>query len=270
MINRRRIWALMRKDWRELSRNGQAAAPLIIVPMLFVVVLPIAVVLLGDNTLLTSSIGGLQGFLDHLPVGLIPAQFSPQQSVVYAVLVYFMAPFFLIIPVMVSSITAASSFVGEKERRTIEGLLYTPVTDRELVLAKTLVSVIPSVVLAWVSFLVYTAIVDLLAGPRLGGIFFPTWTWVVIVVVLVPLVGFLATSLIVAVSGRSRTMQDAQAASVLVILPVLGLVVSQATGLLLFNTSVALMASAALLVLDVAVFLAVVGRFRRERIVTLL
>jgi hypothetical protein len=65
-------------------------------------------------------------------------------------------------------------------------------------------------------------------------------------------------------------MQDAQTASVLVILPVLALVVSQATGLLLFNTSVALAASGAPLVLDVVIFLAVVGRFRRERIVTLL
>jgi ABC-type Na+ efflux pump permease subunit len=201
---------------------------------------------------------------------MIPARLSSQQTVVYAVLIYFMAPFFLIIPVMVSSITSASSFVGEKERRTIEGLLYTPVTDRELVLAKILVSVVPSVVLAWVSFLVYTGIVDLLAGPRLGGIAFPNTTWIVIVVALVPLVGFLATCLIVAVSGRSKTMQDAQTASVLVILPVLALVVSQATGLLLFNTSVALVASGAVLVIDVAVFLAVVGRFRRERIVTLL
>lgn len=268
MISRRRVWAVMRKDWRELSHNGQAAAPLIIVPLLFVVVLPVAVILLGDNTLLTSSVSGLQGFLDHLPAGMMPARLSSQQAVVYAVLVYFMAPFFLIIPVMVSSITAASSFVGEKERRTIEGLLYTPVTDRELVLAKILVSVVPSVGLAWVSFVVYTGIVDLLAGPRLGGIVFPTSTWIVIVVALVPLVAFLATCLIVAVSGRSKTMQDAQTASVLVILPVLALVVSQATGLLLFNTSVALVASGAVLVIDVAVYLAVVGRFRRERIVT--
>ena len=268
MINRQRIWALMRKDWRELSRNKQAVAPLIIVPLLFVVVLPVAVILLGDNTALTSSIGGLQGFIDHLPQGLVPADLSAQQTVVYAVLVYFMAPFFLIIPVMVASITAASSFVGEKERRTIEGLLYTPVTDRELVLAKILVSVIPSVALAWVAFLVYTAIVDLLAGPRLGGIFFPTWTWVVIVVLLVPLIGFLATCLIVAVSGRSTTVQDAQSASVLVILPVIGLVVSQAAGLLLFDTRVALVASAAVLVFGIVVYLGVVGRFRRELIVT--
>ncbi len=107
-----------------------------------------------------------------------------------------------------------------------------------------------------------------LAGPRLGGIFFPTWTWAVIIVGLVPLVAFLATSLIVAVSGRSTTMQEAQGSAVLVILPVVGLVVSQATGLMLFDLTIALVACAALLLIDIGVFLAVVGRFRRERIVT--
>ena len=82
--------------------------------------------------------------------------------------------------------------------------------------------------------------VNVLGGPILGGVFFPTPTWIVIVVALAPLVAFLATSLIVAVSGRSTTVQGAQGATVLVILPVVALVVGQASGLLLFDMSVAL------------------------------
>ena len=50
--------------------------------------------------------------------------------------------------------------------------------------------------------------------------------------------------------------------------PVIALVVGQATGLLLFDISIAILASAMLLVIDVAVFTVVVGRFQRERIVT--
>ena len=268
MINRRRLVALMRKDWLELAHNKQAVAPLVIVPLLFVVLIPTAVILLGNNAALTSSITGLQAFLNNLPEDILPAGLSTEQTVIYAVIVYFMAPFFLIIPVMVASITASSAFVGEKERRTIEGLLYTPLTDRELVLGKVLGSVIPSVALGWVSFVIYSVLVNALAAPIFGGVFFPTWTWAVIILALVPLIAFLATCLIVAVSGRSTSMQEAQGSSVLVILPVLGLVISQATGLLLFDTTVALVASAALLVIDVVVYLAVVGRFRREGIVT--
>jgi len=268
MINRQRVWALMRKDWRELVRNKQAVAPLVIIPLLFAVIMPAAVIILGNNAVLASSINGLQGFLDHLPREVIPAGFSTAQTVVYAVIVYFMAPFFLIIPVMVASITASSSFVGEKERRTIEGLLYTPITDRELVLAKVLVSVIPSVLLSWASFVVYTILVNALGAPLMGGIFFPTWTWAILILAMVPLVAFLATCLIVAISGRSSTVQDAQGSAVLIILPVIALVVGQATGLLLFDVSIALLASAVLLAIDVAVFMVAVGRFQRERIVT--
>ena len=73
MINRQRIRALMRKDWRELARNKQAVAPLVIIPLLFAVIIPTAVIVLGNNAVLASSITGLRGFLDNLPDRVIPA-----------------------------------------------------------------------------------------------------------------------------------------------------------------------------------------------------
>ncbi len=268
MIDSRRVGALMFKDWRELSRARQVIAPLVVVPLLFVVVIPTAVIVFGANDVINSAIAGLDSFLRNLPPGIVPAGATRAQTVVYAVIVYFMAPFFLLIPVMVASITASSSFVGEKERRTLEGLLYTPLTDRELVLGKVLVSVIPAIVVAWGSFAVYSVLVNALAAPLFGGIFFPTPTWGVIIVALVPLVAFLATILVVAVSGRSTTVQGAQGTAVLVVLPVVALVVGQAAGLLLFDAVIALVVAAVLFVLDVVVFLAVAGQVRRERILT--
>lgn len=268
MINRRRVLALFTKDSRELLRNGQVIAPLIVLPLLFVVAIPAAVIVFGGNPALLSSVNGLDGFLANLPTGIVPEDSSLHQTIVYAVIVYFLAPFFLLIPVMAASVTASASIVGEKERRTIEGLLYTPLTDRELVLGKVLVSVVPAVLLTWASFLIYAVLVNALGAPIMGGIFFPTWSWIILVVVLVPLVAFLATSLIVAVSGRSRTVQGAQGISMLLVLPLIGLVAGQAGGLLLFDVGIALAAGAVLLVLDALVFLFVVRRFNRESIVT--
>ncbi len=268
MINRQRVWAVMRKDWLEVVRNSQLIASLVIVPLVFAVLIPGSVILLGTSGVLGSTVAGLQSFLDNLPQGIVPADYTVEQTVIYTVIVYFLAPFFLVIPVMTASITASSSFVGEKERKTIEGLLYTPISNRELVLAKVLGSVVPAVALTWASFLVYAIIVNALAGPTMGGIFFPTWTWAALIVVLVPLVAFLATSLIVAVSGRSTTMQGAQGAAMFIVFPILALVVSQATGLMLFDVPIALAAAAVLLVIDVGTFFFVVARFRREQIVT--
>ncbi len=268
MINRQRVWAVVRKDWLEVARNKQVLASLIVVPVIFAIVMPSAIVLLGDNDVLMSTVNGLQAFLDNLPAGIVPPDLTVGQTVVYAVTVYFFAPFFLMIPVIVASITASSSFVGEKERHTIEGLLYTPLTNRELVLGKVLGSVIPAVVLTWVSFIAYALIVGGLGSRVVGRAFFPTWSWVVMILVLVPLVGFLATSLIVAVSGRSTTMQGAQGTSMLIVFPILALVIGQATGLMIFDVPVVLVAAAVLAVLDLAAFVLVVARFDRERILT--
>ena len=268
MIDRQRVWAVMRKDWLEVARNKQVLTAVIVVPVIFAVIMPVGIILLGANEVLMSSVNGLQSFLDNLPPGLVPAEFTAAQTVVYSVTVYFLAPFFLLIPVMVASVTASSSLVGEKERHTLEGLLYTPLTNRELVLAKVAGSVIPAVVLTWASFVVYALAIGVLGSRVVGTLYFPTWTWIAMILVLVPLVSFLATSLIVAVSSRSTTMQGAQGTSMVILLPILALVIGQATGLMLFDVSVVLIAAVILAAVDLAAFLLVVARFDRERMVT--
>lgn len=267
-MNRRRVAALVRKDFKEILRNKQALAPIIVVPILFVTVLPLLVLLLGNNQTLMASINGMQQFLTNLPDGIIPEGYDLAQSTAYAMVIYFFAPIFLLIPVMVASVTASASFVGEKEKRTIEGLLYTPLTNSELVLAKILVSFIPSVVVTWAAFILYGLIVNFVGLPLFGGFVFPTATWLVSAILLAPLIAFLAICLIVAVSQRATTVQGAQGTAAFLVLPLVGLVVAQTAGLSLFNLGVAGIGVVVLLVIDAALFFAVVRRFDREKLVT--
>ncbi len=60
---------------------------------------------------------------------------------------YFLAPFILIFPLMFSTIIASESFAGERERKTIEALVYTPASDGELFLGKMLAAFVPAVAL---------------------------------------------------------------------------------------------------------------------------
>ncbi len=267
-MNRRRLTALVRKDWRELLANKQAAAPLIVVPILFAVVMPAMLLFFGDNPALTANVNGLDRFLETFPTELLPAGLTPEQGLIYAVVAYFFAPFFLLIPVMVASVIASSGFVGEKERHTFEGLVYTPLTDRELVLGKVLASVLPAIALSWVSFAAYCLLVTTLGRPYLGDTVFPTPMWLVLVFVLSPLIAFLSTALTVAISARSSTMQGAQNVSLFLVLPVILVVASQATGAFFLGLPLVLAGSVALAVIDVAVYLLVVSRLDRERILT--
>ena len=135
-------------------------------------------------------------------------------------------------------------------------------------LGKILASLIPSIVISWSSFACYALIVNYYANPVIGQSFFPTTSWVVLMLVMVPLIAFLTVALIVAVSGRSTSSQSAQGTSFLVVMPVILLTIGQSAGLLLFDVSVMWAVSGVLLIVNVVVFLAVARIFNRERILT--
>lgn len=264
-MNRQRIAAVVRKDWLELLRNRQALVPILIVPLIFVVVFPAAIILLGRSGLLDDQ-SDMTEFLELFPTEMIPATYNDTQAMVYLALTYMLGPLFLIIPIMLGSVTASSSFVGEKERRTLEGLLYTPITNLELVVAKVLVSLIPSVLVTWLAFIICALLVNILGWPLFDAWFFPNLIWLLMVVLLAPLLAFLSVLLIVAVSQRSATMQSAQSASVFLILPVIALIVSQSAGLVFFNTWLVLIASVIAAILDAVLLWLVANRFNRERL----
>jgi uncharacterized membrane protein SpoIIM required for sporulation/ABC-type transport system involved in multi-copper enzyme maturation permease subunit len=68
-------------------------------------------------------------------------------------------PFLLMIvgffPISISLVIALETFVGEKERRSLEPLLSTPLTNTELYIGKTLAAMIPPLVASYGGMLVY-------------------------------------------------------------------------------------------------------------------
>src|SRR4051812_42044222 len=147
-MNTRAISAIVRKDVAVALRTKAVALPLLLVPLLLMVGVPL---LLGGIVIVAESMGISSGDIEELK-NAIPPQIAQtlagltaaQAGLVFA-LVYMFAPMFLIVPLMVSSVVAADSFAGEKERKTLEALAYTPTTDRELLLAKMLGGWIPGV-----------------------------------------------------------------------------------------------------------------------------
>jgi len=124
-VRARKVLLVFRKDWREIRRNWQVMTPILIVPLLFTVAIPAAVILLpGLMNVPTSTTAFLELMVENLP-GNIKSQLlgmAEDQVMIFVMLLYFFAPFFLIIPVMASSVIASDSFAGEKERKTIEAL----------------------------------------------------------------------------------------------------------------------------------------------------
>lgn len=257
----RRVRALVRKDWIELSRNRQVLLPIVLLPIVFALLLPATLIAATKQPEALAEIAFIGSYLDSLPAHIAA---DPTRGMI----VYFMAPIFLMIPVVVATVLATAAFVGEKERDTLEGLLFTPLTDRELVIGKILVSWVPAVLVTWLSTLIYAGVVAALARPWRDDWFFPTGTWFALVGVIAPLVAFFAVGCIVLISHRASTLQGAQAVAGLLVLPVIVLIMSQAAGAMAFDGRVVVAIGLVAAVGDVLMFHLAVQRFDRDRFVT--
>ena len=98
-------------------------------------------------------------------------------SASYALAVYLFAPLAIIVPLTVSSAVGAHTIVGERERGSGEFLAHSPATERQIYLGKLMASLIPGYFTAAMGFLLYSLVVNLIVGPKVGGWFFPTSNW---------------------------------------------------------------------------------------------
>lgn len=267
-MNRHKVWLVFRKDWLEIKRNWQVLLPIIILPLIFAVVFPTIIVLIGSVPTQDPSMQDFQSLIPNLPFDVQEqlAQMTPNQVTIYIMTVYFFAPFFLIIPVMASSVMGSDSFAGERERKTIEALLATPISDSELLLGKILVSFIPAIVITVISFIIYTAIVDVITFGMFGMLILPNIVWLIMIFGVAPTLALCSIGLTVIISAKVKGFKEAQQISVLLLLPLLGLVFAQVSGALILGPIILSVLIGIFALVDVAVFYVGIKMFRREEI----
>lgn len=262
------IEAILRKDLKAVTRARGVLVPLIIVPVIMLVLLPALVGLLPTLPLSEPDLKELDGFLASAPEGLKAAlaRYGPVERLVFLALVYFVAPLYLIVPLMVSSVIAADSFAGEKERKTLEALLYTPTTDRELFLAKVLAPWVAAVSVGLLGFAVYSVVGNVVSFLTMRELLFPNALWLLLAFWLGPSVAGLGLVSTVLVSSRVSSFQEAFQLGGVVVLPVVALMISQLTGLLYFSVGMAALLGLVVWLLDGALLVLAFGTFRRDRL----
>jgi ABC-2 type transport system permease protein len=270
-MNWRAIQAIVRKDLKVVFQNKGVSIPLIVVPVLILGILPALVAFAPAlQDIPGSPFAGLDTFIERMPAGLQAALagYDEMQTIVVLMLVYFLAPMYLILPLMVASVIAADSFAGEKERKTLEALLYTPTTDQELFLAKLLSALVPALGIAWGGFVLYGLVANLAAWPTMGRVFFPNVMWLILALWVAPAVAGLGLGVTVLISARAQGFQEAYQMGAIVVLPILLLVVGQATGVMYFSTWLVLLLGLVFWVIDVALLWFGGRTFRRGELAT--
>lgn len=170
---------------------------------------------------------------------------------------------------MASSVIASDSFSGEKERKTIEALLATPISDSELFLGKVLVSFIPSMMVTVFSFLVYSTVVDMASFTILDGrMLLPNTFWIMLIFGVAPTVALASVGLTVMISAKVKGFREAQQISAILIIPILILVFAQISGALIFGPIMIGALTIAFVVVDLLVFYIGIRVFKREEILS--
>lgn len=263
-MNVRRMLTITRSDLRQLRQSPDFWAPMVALAAVFFVVIPTGL-LLGINDLGdVKTVQKVSAALELLPQKAQQAVqgHSAADRTSYALAVYLFAPLAVIVPLTISTAVGANTLVGERERGTGDFLAHSPASEREIYLGKLIASILPGYFTTLVGFGLYSLSVNLIVGPRVGGWFFPTADWWVLMLWVIPPFLAITLSVVLRLSARVKSAAAAQQAAGMVSLPLIGIAYGQSSGALL-GTRVSGLALGA-----VAWAVAGIGLWRGARAVT--
>jgi ABC-2 type transport system permease protein len=259
-----RIRVLVAKEFLDLARNPMALLPVGIVTVLalglpFFIAIGIPRLtgdLLANDSDLTK-VSLILGVHDELSAEGRIQLFLFQQFLML----------FMIIPVTGAMALAAHSVVGEKQARTLEPLLATPITTLELLVGKVLGALLPTLAIAIVGLALYLGGVVVLADPGVARAMANART-AVLVGVVGPAAALMSLQAAIVVSSRVNDPRTAQQFGVLIIVPLSALMVAQFLGALWLSPAALASIGAGLLGVWVLLTAVSVVLFDRETVLT--
>ena len=235
-LNSRRVRAVISKELRDFRRNRSLMVGMAIVPVLFCVQ-PLVAVFALDPTASTP--------LRHEHVLL----------------------YMLGIPALVPCFVAAYSVVGERQQGTLEPVLTTPITRDELLLGKALAALLPSLAVAYAVYGLYLACVELFAAPAVAAALIRP-SDLLTQLFFTPLLAGWSIWVAILISTRSNDVRVAQQFAMLASLPTIAVTTLVALNVVKMSLAGALIAAAALLLLNRIGWHLVSVLFDRERLIT--
>jgi ABC-type transport system involved in multi-copper enzyme maturation permease subunit len=235
-LSRRRVLAIARKELAEYRRNRSLVASIAVTPLVFIIQPLISVIALGQSA---------SGALTHEHVLL----------------------YMLGIPVLVPVVIAAYAVAGERQQETLEPALTTPIRAEEFLLGKALAAFGPSVVIAYAVYVIYLALVALMAQPGVAAALIQGPD-LVAQLLFTPLFAIWSIWVGFGVSVRVSDLRVAQQVGLLASLPPVFVILIVALNIVPPSPVLAIAGGVLLLVLDLAGWRFTARLFDRERLIT--
>ncbi len=257
-----RVWTIIRKEWADVYRYRRMAALTLLLPMVLV--------LLSLGGLWTAAISPEASLTaeGQPPLGELIFPGGTVREQLQGTLAMQFLTLFMLVPLTVPVSLTAYSVVGEKRDRSLEPLLATPLRTGELLAGKALGTLLPGVLATVIGYAFYAAVASqLVVSDRVLELVFGVLPLLVVFLVA-PLVSLLGVSFALIVSSRSTDPRAAEQVSLVLILPLTGVLVAQLFGVLVIGIELLLGTALVLLLLDVMLLLVAVKVFARGNILS--
>jgi ABC-2 type transport system permease protein len=251
---------IFKKEIKEVITNKSIWLPVIIISLMFSVLFPAVF-----TTIIESIVK------DPDSINFIAKVFPDTANIEIAMLGFIIKQimvFLLLIPAMLPSLIAPASIVLEKENNTLEPLLATPIRVNQLLLGKTLTSMVPSFLISLLNFVLITMVVDIIANLKFHIRPLPTWEWFVVTFILSPVISFIITMLSLIVSSRSTDIRSAQGIGAVIIFPIYAIIGMQIAGLFMLQIKYIIIACLVLIAFCPLLLKIAIKTFDRENILT--
>ncbi|MGH2429854.1 MAG: ABC transporter permease subunit [Candidatus Limnocylindria bacterium] len=212
------VWAVFAKEARDLLSNRLLIGAVVLPALVFASIPTGIVAFIELNDLDPNQIGQIEQYISQFPD--LPPKLAAQGFITLNFMAYF-----LLIPAMVPMAIATQSVIGEKQARSLEPQLATPMEVSELIAGKAIAAAMPAVLGTWAVFVAYGLVNGAIADPVLTRLVFND-VWQVAMVTLVPLICLLSVLLGIIVSSRVTDARTAQQIGGFIVLPVIGVAVA--------------------------------------------
>ena len=231
------VWLVTRRELQDQIRDWRVIMPLIILTALFPVLM---------NAFAREAVG----FLNRFSANLIVDRLVP-----FSVLII---GFF---PITVSLVVALESFVGEKERGTIEPLLSSPLENWQLYMAKLLAGIVTPLAASFLAILFYLTMVSR------QGLKIPPAHILLVLVVVTAAHAILMVSAAIVISVQSTSVKAANLLASFIVIPVAILMQGETVLMFWGNEEMLWLAAAAVLILAALLIREGLAHFQREYLI---
>src|SRR5260221_13739621 len=228
-----KVLVILRKEFLEIAQQRILLYSILLPPLLFIVI-PFIFLQRGGNGSRASAlkVPSLQGLTVHeYTQGLVGTEFSN---------------IYILLSMIVPSVIAAYSIIGEKSNHTLEPLLATPVRRWQLLAGKMLSALLPAVLVTWISGGLFIAELAILTDANVVS-HVVTAGWVTLFIPSTPRFRLIPGVLLTGHFFPGDRNPTSAQVSIMAAVPILGLILGELSGQFELTALVAVIATVVLI-----------------------